>query len=194
MVSCLVLSYFLLQWIVDGKLNEVIKKEINHHTTLKSQIKLLQNNFVEKLDEESDNEQEFESSKESDSEDEDSGKRMKLEKILESEDLFKDKDLPRKINWQLVSNKCNLMTARSLQHLEYSWRHILSPLTNKNPWKIEEKRKLKSIIMNMHAPFNWDLVAKELNTQRTPFVCFSRYQVLLLLMLGPYSFFFVSNW
>lgn len=49
------------------------KKDINHYTYLKGQIKALQNSCDEKLDEESDNEQECESSKESDSDDEDSG-------------------------------------------------------------------------------------------------------------------------
>lgn len=107
-------------------------------------------------------------------------KRSKLEKLLDSEPLFKDPDLHKKINWQLVSNKCSLMTDRSLKHLEFSWIHVLSPLTNNNPWKIEEKRVLKSIVKDMVPPIDWDYVAKKLGTQRTPFSCFSRYQVVVI--------------
>ena len=76
--------------IVKGNMDEgsiQSKKEINHYTALKGQIKALQNSCEEK-DEESDNEQEYESNKESETEDEDCSVQFPSTQSLQSLGTF----------------------------------------------------------------------------------------------------------
>ena len=72
-----------------------------------------------------------------------------LEKLLVEDPIFRDAKIISAINWQDVSKNCVMMGPRTLNHLKFSWNHIISPLTNTNPWRIDEKRLLKDIVKNL---------------------------------------------
>ncbi|XP_043264880.1 snRNA-activating protein complex subunit 4 homolog [Colletes gigas] len=54
------------------------------------------------------------------------------------------------------------------------WNSFLHPKINKNCWTKPEDNKLKEIVKNYKYQ-NWDGIAKELNTNRTAYQCFIRY-------------------
>ncbi|KAF5804849.1 putative transcription factor MYB family [Helianthus annuus] len=55
------------------------------------------------------------------------------------------------------------------------WRNCEDPLINHGPWTTNEDKKLLLIVSNRGIS-NWIEIASELNTNRTPFQCLSRFQ------------------
>ena len=63
----------------------------------------------------------------------------------------------------------------SPKNCELMWKNLLHPTINKKAWKPEEDAHLKALAVASQE-MNWDRVADELNTGRTGFICFLRYQ------------------
>ena len=102
-----------------------------------------------------------------------------VDKVLAKDPIFGQHEIISAIDWQNMWKSCILKTPRTSNHFKFCWNHVISPLTNTSAWGTEENRRLKEIVKDLQHPIDWDNVALELNTQRTAFACFSRYQVHL---------------
>ncbi|NXN19278.1 SNPC4 protein, partial [Indicator maculatus] len=78
-------------------------------------------------------------------------------------------------DWEKISN-IHFDGRRSSDELRKFWQNLEHPSINKKEWTEEEIQKLKNIA-SKHQYLNWQTIAQELGTNRTPFQCLQKYQV-----------------
>ncbi|XP_035831339.1 uncharacterized protein LOC110869272 isoform X3 [Helianthus annuus] len=83
------------------------------------------------------------------------------------------KSFLKDVRWKDLASM--YVTGRSGAECESRWRNCEDPLINHGPWTINEDKKLLHIVSNRGIS-NWIEIASELNTNRTPFQCLSRFQ------------------
>uniref|UniRef100_A0A672V3Z2 snRNA-activating protein complex subunit 4 n=1 Tax=Strigops habroptila TaxID=2489341 RepID=A0A672V3Z2_STRHB len=78
-------------------------------------------------------------------------------------------------DWEKISN-IHFDGQRSPEELKKFWQNWEHPSINKKEWTEEEIERLKKIAAN-HGYLDWQAIAQELGTNRTPFQCLQKYQV-----------------
>ncbi|XP_009976060.1 PREDICTED: snRNA-activating protein complex subunit 4 [Tauraco erythrolophus] len=78
-------------------------------------------------------------------------------------------------DWEKISN-INFDGQRSSEELRKFWQNWEHPSINKKEWTEEEIERLKKIAAK-HDYLDWQTIAQELGTNRTPFQCLQKYQV-----------------
>ncbi|NXX75418.1 SNPC4 protein, partial [Urocolius indicus] len=78
-------------------------------------------------------------------------------------------------DWEKISN-IHFDGQRSSEELRKFWQNWEHPSINKKEWTEEEIERLKKIAAK-HGYLNWQTIAQELGTNRTPFQCLQKYQV-----------------
>ncbi|NXO03553.1 SNPC4 protein, partial [Rhinopomastus cyanomelas] len=78
-------------------------------------------------------------------------------------------------DWEKISN-IHFDGQRSSEELKKFWQNWEHPSINKKEWPEEEIEKLKEIAAK-HNCLDWQTIAEELGTNRTPFQCLQKYQV-----------------
>ncbi|GAB1609073.1 hypothetical protein Ahia01_001192700, partial [Argonauta hians] len=88
--------------------------------------------------------------------------------------LFEEEDFEDKLDWMKISN-----LTFSERHTDFScrlmWRNWLRPSINKKPWLKTETTQLRKLV-EQHGRHQWQQIAKELNTKRTPMHCLQHYR------------------
>ncbi|XP_069729379.1 snRNA-activating protein complex subunit 4 [Phaenicophaeus curvirostris] len=80
-------------------------------------------------------------------------------------------------DWEKISN-IHFDGQRSSEELKKFWQNWEHPSINKKEWTEEEIEKLKKIAAK-HSYLDWQTIAQELGTNRTPFQCLQKYQINL---------------
>ncbi|KAK4873359.1 hypothetical protein RN001_015388 [Aquatica leii] len=80
------------------------------------------------------------------------------------------------INWSIVAD--SLKGMRSANECKAMWNVYLHPRINKNVWTDEENERIKTLVKK-HNHQNWDLIAQELNTNRSGYLVFINYSSTL---------------
>ncbi|NXN31519.1 SNPC4 protein, partial [Nycticryphes semicollaris] len=78
-------------------------------------------------------------------------------------------------DWEKISN-IHFEGQRSSAELKKFWQNWEHPSINKKEWTEEEIERLKKIAAK-HGYLDWQAIAQELGTNRTPFQCLQKYQV-----------------
>ncbi|KFV45860.1 snRNA-activating protein complex subunit 4, partial [Gavia stellata] len=78
-------------------------------------------------------------------------------------------------DWEKISN-IHFDGQRSSEELRKFWQNWEHPSINKKEWTEEEIERLKKIAAK-HDYLDWQTIAQELGTNRTPFQCLQKYQV-----------------
>ncbi|PKU38158.1 snrna-activating protein complex subunit 4 [Limosa lapponica baueri] len=78
-------------------------------------------------------------------------------------------------DWEKISN-IHFDGQRSSEELKKFWQNWEHPSINKKEWTEEEIERLKRIAAK-HGYLDWQAIAQELGTNRTPFQCLQKYQV-----------------
>ncbi|XP_009873845.1 PREDICTED: snRNA-activating protein complex subunit 4, partial [Apaloderma vittatum] len=78
-------------------------------------------------------------------------------------------------DWEKISN-IHFDGQRSSEELKKFWENWEHPSINKKEWTEEEIERLKKIAAK-HGYLDWETIAQELGTNRTPFQCLQKYQV-----------------
>ncbi|NXS75906.1 SNPC4 protein, partial [Pandion haliaetus] len=78
-------------------------------------------------------------------------------------------------DWEKISN-IHFDGQRSSEELRKFWQNWEHPSINKKEWTEEEVERLKKIAAK-HSYLDWQTIAQELGTNRTPFQCLQKYQV-----------------
>ncbi|KAM6316214.1 snRNA-activating protein complex subunit 4 [Podargus strigoides] len=78
-------------------------------------------------------------------------------------------------DWEKISN-IHFDGQRSAEELRKFWQNWEHPSINKKEWTEEEIERLKKIAAK-HGYLDWQAIAQELGTNRTPFQCLQKYQV-----------------
>ncbi|NWX50370.1 SNPC4 protein, partial [Steatornis caripensis] len=78
-------------------------------------------------------------------------------------------------DWEKISN-IHFDGQRSSEELRKFWQNWEHPSINKKEWTEEEIEKLKKIAAK-HGYLDWQTIAQELGTNRTPFQCLQKYQI-----------------
>nr|XP_012433802.4 snRNA-activating protein complex subunit 4 isoform X1 [Taeniopygia guttata] len=78
-------------------------------------------------------------------------------------------------DWDKISN-IHFDGQRRSEELRKFWQNWEHPSINKNEWTEEELERLKQIAAE-HNYLDWQAIAQELGTNRTPFQCLQKYQV-----------------
>ncbi|XP_014798482.1 PREDICTED: snRNA-activating protein complex subunit 4 [Calidris pugnax] len=78
-------------------------------------------------------------------------------------------------DWEKISN-IHFDGQRSSGELKKFWQNWEHPSINKKEWTEEEIERLKKIAAE-HGYLDWQAIAQELGTNRTPFQCLQKYQV-----------------
>ncbi|NWZ51642.1 SNPC4 protein, partial [Haliaeetus albicilla] len=78
-------------------------------------------------------------------------------------------------DWEKISN-IHFDGQRSAEELRKFWQNWEHPSINKKEWTEEEIERLKKIAAK-HGYLDWQTIAQELGTNRTPFQCLQKYQV-----------------
>ncbi|XP_009956440.1 PREDICTED: snRNA-activating protein complex subunit 4, partial [Leptosomus discolor] len=78
-------------------------------------------------------------------------------------------------DWEKISN-VHFDGQRSSEELRKFWENWEHPSINKKEWSEEEIERLKKIAAK-HGYLDWQTIAQELGTNRTPFQCLQKYQV-----------------
>ncbi|KAM6117485.1 snRNA-activating protein complex subunit 4 isoform 1-T1 [Phoenicopterus ruber ruber] len=78
-------------------------------------------------------------------------------------------------DWEKISN-IHFDGQRSSEELRKFWQNWEHPSINKKEWTEEEIERLKKIAAK-HSYLDWQTIARELGTNRTPFQCLQKYQV-----------------
>ncbi|NXS84994.1 SNPC4 protein, partial [Erpornis zantholeuca] len=78
-------------------------------------------------------------------------------------------------DWDKISN-IHFDGQRSSEELRKFWQNWEHPSINKNEWTEEEIERLKEIAAT-HNYLDWQSIAQELGTNRTPFQCLQKYQI-----------------
>ncbi|NXL64119.1 SNPC4 protein, partial [Chordeiles acutipennis] len=77
-------------------------------------------------------------------------------------------------DWEKISN-IHFDGQRSSEELRKFWQNWEHPSINKKEWTEEEIERLKKIAAK-HGYLDWQTIAQELGTNRTPFQCLQKYQ------------------
>ncbi|NWW06599.1 SNPC4 protein, partial [Oreocharis arfaki] len=107
-------------------------------------------------------------------------KQMKdLEQEIESINQLPESDLIGsrfdEHDWDKISN-IHFDGRRSSEELRKFWQNWEHPNINKKEWTEEEIERLKEIAAK-HNYLDWQTIAQELGTNRTPFQCLQKYQI-----------------
>ncbi|NXQ61593.1 SNPC4 protein, partial [Anthoscopus minutus] len=78
-------------------------------------------------------------------------------------------------DWDKISN-IHFDGQRSSEDLKRFWQNWEHPSINKKEWTEEEIERLKQIAAE-HNYLDWQTIAQELGTNRTPFQCLKKYQI-----------------
>ncbi|KFZ52354.1 snRNA-activating protein complex subunit 4, partial [Podiceps cristatus] len=78
-------------------------------------------------------------------------------------------------DWEKISN-IHFDGQRGSEELRKFWQNWEHPSINKKEWTEEEIERLKKIAAK-HSYLDWQTIAQELGTNRTPFQCLQKYQV-----------------
>ncbi|NXT75375.1 SNPC4 protein, partial [Zapornia atra] len=78
-------------------------------------------------------------------------------------------------DWEKISN-IQFDGQRSSEELRKFWQNWEHPSINKKEWTEEEIERLRKIAAK-HGYVDWQTIAQELGTNRTPFQCLQKYQV-----------------
>ncbi|XP_039586728.1 snRNA-activating protein complex subunit 4 isoform X2 [Passer montanus] len=78
-------------------------------------------------------------------------------------------------DWDKISN-IHFDGQRSSEELSWFWQNWEHPSINKKEWTEEELDRLKQIAAE-HNCLDWQTIAQELGTNRTPFQCLQKYQL-----------------
>ncbi|XP_009997148.1 PREDICTED: snRNA-activating protein complex subunit 4 [Chaetura pelagica] len=78
-------------------------------------------------------------------------------------------------DWEKISN-IHFDGQRSSEELKKFWENWEHPSINKKEWTEEEIERLKKIAAD-HGYLDWQAIAQELGTNRTPFQCLQKYQI-----------------
>ncbi|NWX24516.1 SNPC4 protein, partial [Aegotheles bennettii] len=78
-------------------------------------------------------------------------------------------------DWEKISN-IHFDGQRNSEELRKFWQNWEHPSINKKEWTEEEIERLKKIAAK-HGYLDWQTIAQELGTNRTPFQCLQKYQV-----------------
>ncbi|NXE19165.1 SNPC4 protein, partial [Ardeotis kori] len=78
-------------------------------------------------------------------------------------------------DWEKISN-IHFGGQRSSEELRKFWQNWEHPSINKKEWTEEEIERLKKTAAE-HGYLDWQTIAQELGTNRTPFQCLQKYQV-----------------
>ncbi|NWV22644.1 SNPC4 protein, partial [Origma solitaria] len=78
-------------------------------------------------------------------------------------------------DWDKISN-IHFDGQRNSEELRKFWQNWEHPSINKNEWTEEEIERLKQIAAK-HNSLDWQTIAQELGTNRTPFQCLQKYQL-----------------
>ncbi|KAF1616115.1 snRNA-activating protein complex subunit 4, partial [Eudyptes chrysolophus] len=78
-------------------------------------------------------------------------------------------------DWAKISN-IHFDGQRSSEELRKFWQNWEHPSINKKEWTEEEIERLKKIAAK-HGYLDWQTIAEELGTNRTPFQCLQKYQI-----------------
>ncbi|NWI38885.1 SNPC4 protein, partial [Picathartes gymnocephalus] len=78
-------------------------------------------------------------------------------------------------DWDKISN-IHFDGQRSSEELRKFWQNWEHPSINKKEWTEEEIERLKQIAAK-HNYLDWQTIAQELGTNRTPFQCLQKYQI-----------------
>ncbi|NXH61408.1 SNPC4 protein, partial [Rhabdornis inornatus] len=78
-------------------------------------------------------------------------------------------------DWDKISN-IHFDGQRNSEELRKFWQNWEHPSINKKEWTEEEIENLKQIAAK-HNYLNWQTIAQELGTNRTPFQCLQKYQI-----------------
>uniref|UniRef100_A0A8C6JKB1 snRNA-activating protein complex subunit 4 n=1 Tax=Melopsittacus undulatus TaxID=13146 RepID=A0A8C6JKB1_MELUD len=78
-------------------------------------------------------------------------------------------------DWEKISN-IHFDGQRGPEELKKFWQNWEHPSINKKEWTEEEIERLKKIAAQ-HGYLDWQAIAQELGTNRTPFQCLQKYQV-----------------
>ncbi|NWS10211.1 SNPC4 protein, partial [Pachyramphus minor] len=78
-------------------------------------------------------------------------------------------------DWEKISN-IHFDGQRSSEELKKFWENWEHPSINKKEWTEEEIERLKRIAAK-HNYLDWQTIAQELGTNRTPFQCLQKYQI-----------------
>uniref|UniRef100_A0A3Q2YDZ0 Small nuclear RNA activating complex polypeptide 4 n=1 Tax=Hippocampus comes TaxID=109280 RepID=A0A3Q2YDZ0_HIPCM len=101
-----------------------------------------------------------------------------LEKDIESIKVKKDEELfgdqYEDHDWHKIA-KIDFEGVREADDLRLFWQNFLHPAVNKNRWSADEVQRLKEV-SSRHKETNWDLIARELGTGRTAFMCLQTFQ------------------
>uniref|UniRef100_A0AAY3ZTV5 snRNA-activating protein complex subunit 4 n=1 Tax=Denticeps clupeoides TaxID=299321 RepID=A0AAY3ZTV5_9TELE len=105
----------------------------------------------------------------------DSMKRLiqpKMSKSMNEEELVGDRTDEH--DWEKIAN-IDFEGTRQGEDLKRFWQNYLHPSVNKTKWNQDEIDKLKQIVEEHHSS-NWELIAHDLGTNRTAFMCFQTHQ------------------
>ncbi|XP_036368650.1 uncharacterized protein LOC115223855 isoform X2 [Octopus sinensis] len=88
--------------------------------------------------------------------------------------FFDEDDFEDKLDWMKIANLtfCDRHSEFSCQLM---WRNWLRPGINKKPWTKEETMRLRKLV-ELHGRHQWQRIAKELKTNRTPMHCLQHYR------------------
>ncbi|NXI96541.1 SNPC4 protein, partial [Psophia crepitans] len=78
-------------------------------------------------------------------------------------------------DWEKISN-IHFDGQRNSEELRKFWQNWEHPSINKKEWTEEEIERLKKIAAD-HGYLDWQMIAQELGTNRTPFQCLQKYQI-----------------
>uniref|UniRef100_A0AAX7VLD4 Small nuclear RNA activating complex, polypeptide 4 n=1 Tax=Astatotilapia calliptera TaxID=8154 RepID=A0AAX7VLD4_ASTCA len=96
----------------------------------------------------------------------------KLSKQKKEEELIGDRF--EEYDWQKISN-IDFEETRDAGDIRCFWQNFLHPSINKTRWSQEEVQQLKEI-SRKHEERHWEIIAQELGTGRTAFMCLQMFQ------------------
>uniref|UniRef100_A0AAX7TIL8 Small nuclear RNA activating complex, polypeptide 4 n=1 Tax=Astatotilapia calliptera TaxID=8154 RepID=A0AAX7TIL8_ASTCA len=91
---------------------------------------------------------------------------------LKEEELIGDRF--EEYDWQKISN-IDFEETRDAGDIRCFWQNFLHPSINKTRWSQEEVQQLKEI-SRKHEERHWEIIAQELGTGRTAFMCLQMFQ------------------
>ncbi|XP_059093957.1 snRNA-activating protein complex subunit 4 homolog [Tigriopus californicus] len=94
-------------------------------------------------------------------------------KCLSEDELFHNRE--EDFDWMRISVQA-FQGMISPKSCELMWKNMLHPTINRASWTQEEDNLLKHLA-DTHHRMDWDLIARELGTNRTGFLCCMRYQL-----------------
>ncbi|XP_045145222.1 snRNA-activating protein complex subunit 4 isoform X2 [Echinops telfairi] len=77
-------------------------------------------------------------------------------------------------DWEKISN-VNFEGGRSAEEIRKFWQNCEHPSINQQAWSSEEVERLQ-VLSAQHGHLQWQQIAEELGTRRSPFQCLQKYQ------------------